>query len=70
MPAQFRGFQFTIPNLPKERYDYLKQVRVTTGLSPWQVVLLALMALEHLAIEDGPLALEYVKEIKERYPKP
>ena len=63
-------FGFRLPNLPKERYEYLKQIRVTTGLSPWQVIVLALNALEYLGSHDGPTALRLVEDVKTRYPKP
>lgn len=66
----YRTYGFRIPNLPRETYGYLKSVREATGLSPWQVVILALKALEHVGTSDHERALNLVKEIKEGYPKP
>ena len=63
-------YSFTIPSLPKVWYEYLKQVRVTTGLSPWQVVILGLKALQHVGTHDGPTALTLVEEVKRDYPAP
>ena len=65
-----RGFHFAIPNLPKPLYEYLRQVGEAQGLSPWQVVVLGLRALQHLAREDPPKALELTEGVKRDYPKP
>lgn len=68
--AKFHGFMFTIPNLPKPVYEYLKVIREKTGLSPWQVVIVALRALEHVAVVDGETALRLVEDVKRDHPKP
>ena len=68
--TQFRGFTFSIPNLPKDWYEYLKHVREGTGLSPWQVVILALMALKELAQAGDTRVLEWVEVVKREHPKP
>ena len=65
-----RGYVFTIPNLPKVWYEYLKLVRTSTGLSPWQVVILALKALKHLGSTDHVVAKDLVEEVRKDHPAP
>ena len=67
-PGTWYGFK--IPNLPKPTYEYVKVVRERTGLSPWQVIVLALKALEHLGKSDGDAALRLVEDVRREYPKP
>lgn len=69
MPRAF-GFNFTIPNLPKSWYEYLREVRDAQGISPWQVIVLALMALEHVSKTDPDRALALVERVKVEHPKP
>ena len=65
-----RGYVFTIPNLPKDLYGYLREVGKAQDLSPWQVVILALRSLEHLGREDPEGALKLVSRVKSEHPKP
>ena len=65
-----RGFHFTIPNLPKPLYEYLRQVGEAQGLSPWQVVVLGLKALQHLAREYPATTVALVHKVKRDHPKP
>ena len=68
--SQPMWFGFKIPNLPPDVYEYTKVVRTSTGLSPWQVVILALRALEWVGQTHPEKALELVEEVKGKYPKP
>ena len=70
MTPKFHGFMFSIPNLPKPQYEYLKVVREKTGLTPWQVVVLSLLALERLASSDHNATLTLVEKVKREFPKP
>lgn len=63
-------YGFNLPNLPRDVYQYLKQVREAQHLSPWQVVVLALMALELVSREHPEEALELVERVKREHPQP
>ena len=65
-----RGYVFTIPNLPRDLYGYLREVGKAQDLSPWQVVILALRALEYVGREDPEAAINLVLEVKGKHPKP
>lgn len=67
-PAAWYGFK--IPNLPRGVYEYVKVVRGSTGFSPWQVVILALKALEWVGQTHPEKALALVEGVKKDYPKP
>lgn len=69
MPRPY-GFSFSIPNLPKHLYEYLREVRDAQGLSPWQVIVLALLALEYVSKSDPHKALDLVERVKVEHPKP
>lgn len=70
MAAVRRGFNFSIPNLPKDVYLYLKVVRGAQQLSPWQVVILALRALEYMGTHHQGEVLELVERVKRDHVKP
>ena len=63
-------YGFNLPNLPRDVYQYLKQVREAQHLSPWQVVVLALTALESMSREHPVKALQLVEQVKREHPQP
>lgn len=70
VPSNFRPYGFRLPNLPKGTYEYLKLIRTSTGLSPWQVTILAFEALKLKAVEDHTGTLALVEKVKREHPQP
>lgn len=56
-------YWFRVPSLPKEEYEYLKMVKKSTGLSDWQVVILAFRCLRWAASEHGGTVEEMVAKL-------
>ena len=62
-----RLYQFSIPNLPKRTYLYVKELSEIHEVTFWHVMLMALKALSHLSEEQQALLKV---EIVKKYPYP
>lgn len=66
MPAR-EPFQFKVPSLPKNVYDFVRQTSEATGVSHWHVLLMSLRLLSQLE----PEARDVLRDsIVSRYPYP
>ena len=63
-------FTFSIPTLPKQWYEFLTKLRRQYQLSPWQVVIVALMALKDLGsqAEGRPVVERIIQDVRQKYP--
>ena len=63
-------FSFSVPSLPKPWYEFLTRLRRQYEMSPWQVVILALMALHELGsqAEGRPVVERMIQEVRQEFP--
>lgn len=62
------GWHFTIKTLPAPVYATVMTMKETHTLSHWQIVILALLGLQHLLTSDPAKVVEAVAWVKEKYP--
>ena len=59
---------FSLPDLPREWYQFVQSVREAHGLTQWQVVVLALRALMILGRTEPVMVQELIQQVKEDCP--
>lgn len=64
----FKPFNFTIPSLPREQYEFIQRVCKAYTLSQRQAVILALFVLEDQGLENKPRVEEFVESVRARHP--
>ena len=64
----WKPFQFVIPTLPVETYRFVQRVCKGYEMTPWQVVIAALLHLERAGTLDREQVGDFLARAKEAYP--
>ena len=66
--AEWKGYQFKVPTLPKMVYGHLMFLREKLGVTYWQAVILGIEVAASLYLREEDKARESAEKVKAAFP--